>query len=353
MTRRTIGSTILLAILPFRGYGQAGTGRLAVTLKGSLVAVWNVDEARLDESFSGSTGVLEVKNISSQALEDAKFYAQYFDASGQLCFTLLFSQAQNFDRRAGSFQPEETRTLWSSTYYLSPAARPVRVDVYPLSYSSGGTHTDDRDVSRMVRSPVTLEASSLFDRKEREIWLGDELRHADGPFLDLVLAKITLDADGGVRDKEVLSVKSPLVEAWFGNFVRSLHFFPALTGRTSNSASTLILVRAIISLRCLHDLPYPPRESPSVATYVKRVSATELPPIIAVDLEPSTPDYWIRPSAGYFQDPGIGSGFSVTEDSTVRREVAEPSAPGPLLRAITAPPGSYACPETEHKDGSR
>lgn len=63
----------------------------------------------------GVWGVLDIENASTLTMQWARFYAEYFDAAGRLCFTLVFATQANAHKLEKDARPDEQKT-----------ARPVR-----------------------------------------------------------------------------------------------------------------------------------------------------------------------------------------------------------------------------------
>jgi hypothetical protein len=343
---RKIGTHwILLACLLAASQGLGISSEpesVKVELQGSLAGVWAVRQATVEDNYIGTYSVVEIENVSKEPTVDAAFYGEYFDAAGRFCLAVLFAQDENDEGRAGPFLPGEVRHLRTSTFYLNPASRPARLKLSGLADPilnergriRGGTG---------VLAPPALEDVTLTGKPWERVWLGPELESARGPLLDLVLARVGVDSRGDPKDVEIMGLVSPSARSWFEQYMQQQRFRPARIGSEARDADALILVRAIVSLHCIRQKPWPPRESPAVREYVGRQAGKRLLPIITVILRAVTPDFWEHSAPDYFEILGISSDWSVAAHPEPAQQVH--SVPGgPSLQAIVAPPEAYSCP---------
>ncbi len=165
---------------------------LLVRPQGDSYLWWKIRRAEIDEGFSGTMGVLEIKNISADPIDDVRLYAEYLDASGRLCFTLIFGADRNFERKSGAFQPGEVRILHASAHYLDPATKPSEVKVYAVRRAIEENETGTGEADLTVWSPALLLSSTLTGEQWEKVWLEPELEGGRGPFLDLLLARVSL-----------------------------------------------------------------------------------------------------------------------------------------------------------------
>ena len=92
---------------------------------------WRTSRAWLQLSFQRTAGYVRVTNVSAITFDSARFFAEYYDESKRLCFTLAFVQDRNLDGLRGSFQPGETRQL-SAVACVAPAMGPREVRLWFL-----------------------------------------------------------------------------------------------------------------------------------------------------------------------------------------------------------------------------
>jgi hypothetical protein len=326
-----------------RGWGTPSEAEsLRVELQGSVAGAWAVHQATARDDYTGMFGVIEIENVSKQATVDAAFYGEYFDASGRFCFPMLFAQDENNEGHAGPFLPGEVRHLRANSFYISPASRPTLLKLSVLfepivderGWITGGAG---------VPAPPALQDVTLTGKPWERIWLGSEVEGAKGPFLDLVLARVGVDSRGYPKDVEIMDSASPSGRSWFQDYIQHQRFRPATVAGEPRDGDVLILVRAIVSLHCLTQKPWPPRESHAVRQYAGRQAGKYLLPVITVILDAVSRDFWRRLAPDYFEILGIGNQWGVAARPEHAQEV--PEAPtGPTLEAIVPPPEAYSCP---------
>jgi hypothetical protein len=340
--RRATALTIIL--FAARGVrAQKAYEAVSLVEKGGVLgAGWAVGTAEFQGALYGSTSLIRTQNTLPATVHEGGFYAEYFDRSGRFCFTLLFSDLKNLEHRNGPFLPGEWRTLLAHTYYLTPAVRPSAVTVFRVTNPvDGGSATVAPGA--VVRSPVMLDGSDSAEWPPQGLGLGHEIEGARGPVVDLVLARVTVDGEGHLEGSTVLAAKSSSVASWFDDFIRHQRFRPSARDGVEHKGDALILVRAIVSLRCTRQLPLPVWNSPLIESFLEDFSGSEVPPVIAVYLEPDSPEFWAQPShPGHFRVIPIGAGWA-TPDPDQRDQGSEGPA-GPPLRKILPPPGSDSCP---------
>ena len=125
-----------------------------------LGRTWRVVSAKLRENLTATWGVLNVQNASATAIEQARFSAEYYDANGRLCFTLVFAGEANGERDTKPIVAGASRELTSLAAGLGPAAKPVEVRLRLVSQRVVGRSTEVVAGDRLVRSPVTLSSLS-------------------------------------------------------------------------------------------------------------------------------------------------------------------------------------------------
>jgi len=316
--------------------------RLEVDIQHDMSGLWVVHEATVQEDYVGMYAVLKIENASATGTVDAAFYAEYLDASERRCFAMVFAQDENEEGRVGPFLPGEVRHLRSATFYLHPASPPGRLNLRILS----APIADDRGKIRAgggVHAPPVLRSYALTGKPWERIWLDGELQGGDAPLLDLVFARVRVDSEGAPKDVEVMNFVGLSARSWFEQFIHNQRFQPAITGTQAIEADMLVLVRAVVSLRCIREKPWPPRESPSVREYVALQAGKDLLPIVTVILNAVTPDFWRHKAPGYFEVLGVGSDWGVAVSPEFEQE-ATAGPEGPPLRAIVPPSEAYTCP---------
>lgn len=201
----------------------------------------------------------------------------------------------------------------------------------------------DRSATR-VRAPLILvPSSSLAQEDWQTIWLTSDSAHPPNPILDLLLAAVAVESKE-VKATKIITASSDSVRAWFEPFIAHHQFRHGLMENADSTRSTLILVRALVSLHCLRQEPWAPRYSGLVVEHVKRLPTADVPPIITVLLEPESRGDWSQPLLpGHFDVVDVGSGWDVPETKGLQN--TPPSREGgPPLRRVSAPPEAYSCP---------
>ncbi len=298
-------------------------------------------EARLRENFDQTTGYLEVQNISGTTVDGPIFYAEYFDASGRFCFSLVFSQATNTAIR-GPIAPAEVRGLYSSGVGLFPASEPKEVKLYLVRQSMPEQANPLRNWDASFRAPITVSGSVRSDAMTLQ--LGPEVALAKGPFLDLVFAKVSVDEKGFVDGVDVLNTASNRVESWFLDFARhQLTFYPATDRWVPKPDHAVVLVRVVLSEEGIPNSPFLPRMSPWVKSYAARLVGTEVPPVTDIVFarpagkinRAGTDELVERPAAlpGIFELRLFGSDWSVG----AVQMVPDTSVPRRLRRELKVP----------------
>ena len=315
---------------------------LRVDVQSGISGLWAVHEASIKEDNIGVYTVLEVENVSAVARVGAAFYGEYFDASDRFCFAALFAQDENNEGRSGPFLPGEVRHLRTNTFYISPASRPTRLKLSRLSDPILDDRGEIRGGAGVLALPA-LQDVTLTGKPWERIWLDPEVEGAKGPFLDVILAKVRVDHRGDPEGVEIVSSVSPSARSWFEEYIHQQRFRPAMVGSEVRNADVLILVRAVVSLRCIRQKPWPPREYPPVREYVGRQVGKDLPPVITVMLNAVSRDFWRRLAPGEFEVLGIGSDWGVPAHPESAQEA--PTGPTGLpSEAIVPPPEAYSCP---------
>lgn len=276
--------SLALLFLGAASLGAADQGSLAfrvtkvqVVPVGAFAGYWKARGAELRETFTATSGYIQIEDISPTAMEDAKFYGEYFDAAGRFCFSLVFSQAKNESNQSGPFAPGEVRTVVSMAASLAPAAEPTMMRLYSVEQRPVGEQKEVIYDESVVRSPTAIMGGVEAGRGR--LWLERELPKAEGPVLDLVLARAEVDSAGRLDRVKVLKAVSSEVEAWFRDFVSRARFTPASRGGLTEGSGTVLLARAVLSLAATQESPFLPRQSPWVKAYAEGLAGTEIPSI--------------------------------------------------------------------------
>lgn len=238
---------------------------------------WKVTRVELREGLVGTWGLLQIQNVSGMPIQQARFYADYYDMAGRLCFTLVFGSDSNSESLKGDPRPvgvDESRLLLSLGSGFAPASEAVEARVRLVSQTIAGKPEEIVAGDRILRSPGVIEGSILELKLRLAI---DPLQRGA---LDLVFAKVAVNKEGGVEELTVLNSVGSDAAAWFERVIRGKEVFrPATIGFANTESTALVLVRiASSTYQTSFSVPVA-RESPWVKAYVRTVRDRELPPI--------------------------------------------------------------------------
>jgi hypothetical protein len=281
--RLRLGIQVLLLLLwggssrPVKAQVTFSTIPVRISSQGTLGSFWQANGARLRENFDGTTGFVELQNVSSTSLENSVFYGEYIDALGRTCFSLVFSQAKN--RPNGEpVAAGGTLELRSTSIGLFPAAEPIEVRLFLVRQMRADGLTPSGKRGAPVRAPITIIASKSGD--DVNVRLRSEESEGQGPILDLAFAKVTVNDRGTVDAVDVLNVASPRFESWVRDFVqRQLTFYPATTDGIPQLGSALVMIRVVLSEKGIENSHFSPRTSPLVESYLTGVKNNDVPPV--------------------------------------------------------------------------
>jgi uncharacterized protein DUF6851 len=285
---------VILCLFPLLGLNSQINpveSRLIVSPEGQLSEFWRVSEAGLREELSGTTGYLKIQNISVAPIDDAAFYAEYFDSEGRLCFTLVLSQARNSAER-GPIAPGEMRTIGSIGAGLFPASEPKEVRVHLLQLRSPGQTDELRKWDGRIRAPVTLSGGI-----QSGLQLSTETGSAKEPVLDLILASVSVNDEGQVTNVDVLRSANSRAESWFRDFAQRATFYPATDAGRPQNGQALLMVRAALGQSEGGQIVFtPPQLSPWVRLFLQSTN-TDLCPVTNVLLgRPATRINRLKPT---------------------------------------------------------
>lgn len=288
--------------------------QLALTVDTGTSDQWHVLDASLSESLFGQRGLLKVEENQSSRDAKTKFYVEYFDREGRRCFALLFSPISRISVSKVTTGEGMLMKLVSGAEGLAPLTRPVSAHVSIVEAQQGSSNETNR-AEVLVREPATIKSTSIGvnDRWNR-VWLrSSELHQATGPLLDVALAQVDLDNRGRVDGLQTIGAASSAVESWLNDMLARTRFTPARLGGVPRSGSCLVLVRAAVSLRGIHDRYYLPRDCRWIARYLAMIGARgDLTPINVILLQPCESTHWKHPGRpGCFRYDGVGTEWSL------------------------------------------
>jgi hypothetical protein len=232
----------------------------------------------LAEQFDGTVGYMEIRNSSDTSLDDAIFYAEYFDSASRFCFSLVFSQEQNLGQK-GQVNPAASRRLFSTNAELFPASDVKELKVYLIQQVVIGASNSNRKWDTRVRAPITIDARSLGADVNR-IQLNPGLRLSNGPILDLVFAKVSVDENGGIVKVDLLNSANRESESWLSKFIRQARFYPATDNGIPKPGYALLSIR--VFLEGEQPTVSARADSPWIKSYMATLTDAEVPPITQV-----------------------------------------------------------------------
>jgi hypothetical protein len=271
---------------------------LRVTADESMSPSWRVSGAELTENVALTEGAIVVQNAAGMPVSQARFYVEYYDAAGNLCFSLAFAGEANERNSRAPVAPGESRKLYSHAASLGPATEPVEARVWMVSQILGDRPrigaSDD-----VMRIPVTAQAPTT----DSWLKLTLDLNDVKGvPVVDLALGQVWVDSEGNLQRFEILNVRDDTFRSWFQGFVAHMVFRPAMLGFTRTAGSSLILVRAFKDKIAEAD-PVPPlsRQSGWLGGIDNRFGSAAPPPVMQLIFNRSPLLTALGPSAASYQ----------------------------------------------------
>ncbi|MDE3135230.1 MAG: hypothetical protein KGL59_01535 [Acidobacteriota bacterium] len=276
---------------------------LRVSTRSSVGPWWTIEGAALQEQILGTTAYLNVRNASDSVLDRAVFAANYYDASGRKCFSLLFSVPDAWDLQRHSnaaIPPRETRTLVSVADGMFPATRPSEVVVGLVrSGEPNGEALPEGSVPIRVPATIFPYGNWTADQAAR-IVLGPQVTRAKQPVIDLLLAEVIVDQNGAPSEVNVENSADAAVTQWFAQLAsRWIDFYPASKDGVPEAGPMLILVAALPSERVDRNWPFLPQQNTRIRSYVRAQSGDSLPPVTVVFLSPRAPVVQVANPSGH------------------------------------------------------
>jgi len=315
---------------------------LNVSAQGDLSKFWRILEGGLREEVAGTTGYFRVENVTDTAISDAVFYAAYYDSSGRFCFSLVLSQAGSSPGQ-GEISAGDSILIGSTATGLFPALEPTEAKLFLLQLRVLEQDTFQKwDVP--IRAPV-----AILEGAGSMLQLAPETYPASEPVQDLVLATVSVDEKGMVKNVGVLYAASRQAEQWFHDFVQQTSFYPATEHGVPRVGNALLLVRAVVKEGDIQTQVLPPQRSPSVKSYSQSLGDNEAIPItnillvrpttqinsltkthevVTINRPPAPPGllelayrdtYWSSPAVEWVRDDSM--------PHHIKREVAAPRRP--------------------------
>jgi len=278
--------TILIAALfcialvsPALGQIVGPNVELRASGQGDFTKFWLPHTAGIREDLGGMLGYLEAQNISNESLDGVVFYAEYFDAEGRFCFSLVLSREKR-PERLGPIASRQIEPFFSSTTGLFIASDPSQVKLYLVQQTITSQSSPPQRWNVPIRAPVTIAGSMQIEEK---LQLGPEFTFTNRPVADLLLAKVLVDQRGSPHNVEVLQAANDQLKNWFLNFVRQrVPFYPSTVSGIPRQGEVLVLVRAatLVPQTGLQDSDREPRTAPWVKSYVTALKNTDVPPLM-------------------------------------------------------------------------
>ncbi len=286
---------------------------LVATPRGNIERYWKLADARFEERVGAAGGTIEATNVSGVTLRGPLFYAEYLDARGRVCFTLVLYSWRT-GSPGGPVGPGQTTRMFGLAPTLFPASRPVAVRVRLLRQDCPSPDCSMDRGDAPLRVPVAPLDGIPGPPDTARLQLLEAHSAASGPILDLLLAEITVGRSGSVSRVSLLLESDPAVGPWFRELVPLLKLYPAMDGGVRQQASTLVLVRAVLSSDGIGAERFAPRMRPWVVAVTRQLRGPVLPQVLQILL--------VRPP-------------------TVLRRTSGPTGQLQVTRRPPAPPGEF------------
>ena len=262
--------------------------RLALRIRAdrSVGPKWKVIRAEVSEGAIGLWGSLKIQNVSGAAVGEVRFYAQYFDRTGRVCFTLVFSSranSQHLENDTSIFRPGEIRELLAPAPGLGPAVRPEEVDIGLISERVEGQPWRLVGGHSAIHSPITINNFVV----EPTLRLEFNEPQRNSAVIDLVFAKLTANADGELENVDVLQSFNTRTRSWFDAFIHQPHMLRPATAGLENIPGTAFLLIRILNDPGRSRAAVLPRDSAWVREYIRGVQGVEIPSVTQLLFSPS------------------------------------------------------------------
>jgi hypothetical protein len=280
---RILPSRILVVVGLAASYGQAQPSTLRIMIDPAMASKWTVTKASFEQGPFSGYATLRMRNLTAQPVEEARFYAQYYDASGRFCLSLAFVAQVNAQKKTSPIVGGESRDLISYLANMSPATAPTAVRVQLVSQRAVGQPWEIVSGETIVRSPVVAPD---FPRGSESVKLALDPSLRQAPTTDLALATVTIGPSGQLEDEQMISSADATVRSWFEDLIGKVGFAPATEGSISMRATALILLRYQAGDGLADVAERSPLRSQLLASFVAGAGAAELPPVMVWGLEP-------------------------------------------------------------------
>lgn len=250
--------------------------QLEATPQKELTTFWRVQDASFREDFGGVAAAIAIRNVWNKPLDDAAFYAEYFDAAGRFCLSLLLTE-EKISRDAGPIRPGEVGHFGALTSGLFPASEPKKVNLYLVRQRISDQASVLQKWETPIRVPVTIAGSVDATLQLNSVSTGQQ------PFVDLVFGRVEVDERGNVGSVTILRSVSDELTLWFLTFIRQkVPFYPARDGARFKRSEVLVMVRALLSSSVgdVRSLPFLPDRSPSLTNYLANLAQNEIPAVL-------------------------------------------------------------------------
>ncbi len=257
---------------------------LQATADSGMSETWAVVSAELRERQVSTWGVLAVRNLSRRSITEARFFAEYYDASGIRRLALAFSLGENFDDDRRPLGPGEVRELLASAGSLTPMTKPVAVRLRLISQQFVGAPVEAASGDAIVQAPAVIRGGVPSQGVDLDI-----ASLLDGPPLaDLLFAEVTIGPDGKPQNVNIINdLGQTSLREWVHGLMNSPGFSPAESGFKPVQGVSLLLVRAFIHPDSVVEWPFA-RDSLWVKEFVSKSRGAKLPPIAQIFLFPES-----------------------------------------------------------------
>ncbi|HEX5431324.1 MAG TPA: hypothetical protein VFW83_05125 [Bryobacteraceae bacterium] len=258
--------------------------QLQVLADDAVQRTWKVNGMSLVENPSFTHALLKIQNISSAPIQQARFYAEYYDAAGRRCFTLAFSSDTSRTSNGIPIEAGSVHELHTMAGGLGPASDPVTVKLHLISQIR--TREGDEEIASgnsIVSTPVMAGSPSTAEWHKLHLELGT----SDPPIVDLILARVTVSSSGGKPESvQILNARDDEIRKWFTGFIQQPWFSPATAGFKDVPGETLIFIRAIKgNLVDIDPATLLSRRSPWLQDFRNKFGAPNLPNVTQILFE--------------------------------------------------------------------
>jgi len=236
---------------------------------------WLIWGARLSVDVEGVQAYVRISNRSAKPFHSARFYGEYYDESGRLCFTAAFSQDVNLGDARGAFGPGETRELYSNSS-VAPAVKPASLTLWFLG------EAEQQPEVREIHAPPTV---SNGVNESLTIPSDPNVSQPQDKLTPYSLVEVIVDQKGFGASIRVVASAGATAAEWAQKLASTLRFMPAIRGGTEAGGVTTVLLFRLLDVALPSDTPAgAPWEDPWVRSYLAASGTSVLPVVQLLEL---------------------------------------------------------------------